>query len=99
MGIFNYVFQGPCGGWGGNAHDPWLIPEDGVLTGFEVFSGEYINKIKLFYTSPSVAPNGAHPSYTDGYTVRDNDFYVAWDAISRDRDTFRQWMEDHVLAA
>src|SRR4051794_2311210 len=47
----------------------------------------------------SVAPNGAHPSYTDGYTERDNDFYVAWDSISRDRDTFRQWMEDHVLAA
>ncbi len=47
----------------------------------------------------SVAPNGAHPSYTDGYTARDNDFYVAWDSISRDRNTFRQWMEDHVLAA
>jgi glutaconate CoA-transferase subunit A len=46
----------------------------------------------------SVAPNGAHPSYTDGYTSRDNDFYVAWDEISRDRDTFRRWMEDHVLA-
>ena len=47
----------------------------------------------------SVAPNGAHPSYTDGYTARDNDFYLAWDSISRDRDTFRQWMEAHVLAA
>jgi glutaconate CoA-transferase, subunit A len=47
----------------------------------------------------SVAPNGAHPSYTDGYTARDNDFYVEWDSISRDRDTFRRWMEDHVLAA
>jgi glutaconate CoA-transferase subunit A len=47
----------------------------------------------------SVVPNGAHPSYTDGYSARDNDFYVAWDAISRDRDTFRQWMEEHVLAA
>jgi glutaconate CoA-transferase subunit A len=47
----------------------------------------------------AVAPNGARPSYTDGYTARDNDFYVAWDAISRDRETFRQWMEDHVLAA
>jgi glutaconate CoA-transferase subunit A len=47
----------------------------------------------------SVVPNGAHPSYTDGYSARDNDFYVAWDSISRDRDTFRQWMEEHVLAA
>jgi glutaconate CoA-transferase subunit A len=46
----------------------------------------------------SVVRNGAHPSYTDGYTQRDNDFYVAWDAISRDRDTFRSWMDDHVLS-
>jgi glutaconate CoA-transferase, subunit A len=31
--------------------------------------------------------------------VRDNDFYVAWDAISRDRDTFLAWMEANVLDA
>ena len=29
-----------------------------------------------------------------GYSVRDNDFYVAWDPISRDRDTFLAWMGD-----
>jgi len=46
----------------------------------------------------SVAQNGAHPSYTHGFTQRDNGFYVSWDAISRDRDTFRRWMKDHVLA-
>jgi glutaconate CoA-transferase subunit A len=46
----------------------------------------------------SVARNGAHPSYTDGYTQRDNDFYVAWDSISRDRETFRRWMDEHVLS-
>ena len=34
-------------------------------------------------------PGGAHPSYAHGYYDRDNDFYVRWDAISRDRDTFR----------
>ena len=39
------------------------------------------------------APRGAHPSYAHGYYDRDNDFYVRWDAISRDRDTFRAWME------
>jgi glutaconate CoA-transferase subunit A len=44
------------------------------------------------------APRGAHPSYAHGYYDRDNDFYVRWDAISRDRDTFRAWMEEHVLA-
>ena len=43
------------------------------------------------------APRGAHPSYAHGYYDRDNDFYVAWDAISRDRDRFRDWMRRHVL--
>ena len=42
--------------------------------------------------------NGAHPSYAHGYTERDNDFYVAWDAISRDRDAFLCWMDDRVLS-
>ena len=47
----------------------------------------------------SHVPGGAQPSYAHCYTVRDNDFYVAWDAISRDRDTFLEWMEDNVLGA
>jgi glutaconate CoA-transferase subunit A len=47
----------------------------------------------------SPAPGGSHPSYTHGYSERDNAFYVAWDAISRDRDSFGEWMEEHVLAA
>jgi glutaconate CoA-transferase subunit A len=41
-------------------------------------------------------PGGAHPSFAMGYSRRDNDFYVAWDAISRDRDTFAAWIERHV---
>jgi glutaconate CoA-transferase subunit A len=45
----------------------------------------------------SVAPRGARPSYAHGYYERDNDFYEAWDAISRDRDTFRRWIDEHVL--
>jgi glutaconate CoA-transferase subunit A len=42
-------------------------------------------------------PGGAHPSYAQGYSVRDNDFYVAWDPISRDRDVFTTWMARNVL--
>ena len=42
-------------------------------------------------------PRGAHPSYAHGYYERDNKFYVAWEAISRDRDTFTAWMREHVL--
>jgi glutaconate CoA-transferase subunit A len=43
-----------------------------------------------------VAPGGARPSYAHGYYARDNAFYVVWDAISRDRVRFRQWMDEHV---
>jgi glutaconate CoA-transferase subunit A len=50
-------------------------------------------------TAVAIAPRGARPSYAHGYYDRDNDFYVAWDAISRDRDTFRAWMQEHVLDA
>ncbi len=44
-----------------------------------------------------LAPRGAHPSYAHGYYDRDNEFYVAWDPISRDRDHFLDWMRRHVL--
>lgn len=50
-------------------------------------------------TAVAEVPGGSHPSYTAGYSVRDNDFYQAWDAISRDRESFRAWMDEHVLAA
>ncbi len=43
-------------------------------------------------------PGGAHPSYTLGYSVRDNDYYVAWDAISRDREAFARWLDESVYA-
>jgi glutaconate CoA-transferase subunit A len=46
-----------------------------------------------------VVPDGAWPSYAAGYSTRDNDFYAAWDEISRDRDRFTAWMREHVLAA
>jgi glutaconate CoA-transferase, subunit A len=45
----------------------------------------------------AVVPHGSHPSYTQGYSNRDNAFYAAWDAISRDRDRFAAWMRRHVL--
>jgi glutaconate CoA-transferase, subunit A len=44
-------------------------------------------------------PGGAHPSYALGYSQRDNDYYVAWDAISRDRERFRWWLKTEVLGA
>jgi glutaconate CoA-transferase, subunit A len=45
----------------------------------------------------AVEPEGARPSYADGYYDRDNAFYEAWDPIGRDRDRFATWMDRHVL--
>jgi glutaconate CoA-transferase subunit A len=44
------------------------------------------------------AAGGSQPSYAHGITRRDNDFYRAWDAISRDRERFAAWVRDEVLA-
>jgi glutaconate CoA-transferase subunit A len=50
-------------------------------------------------TAVAAVPGGSWPSYADGYSVRDNDFYAAWDEISRDRERFGAWMREHVLEA
>jgi glutaconate CoA-transferase subunit A len=41
----------------------------------------------------AVVPGGAAPSYAHGYYHRDNDAYRAWDRTSRDRETFRRWLQ------
>jgi glutaconate CoA-transferase subunit A len=42
-------------------------------------------------------PGGAYPSYAQGYYARDNAFYQRWDAVARDREGFRAWMQKHVI--
>ncbi|MBB4656758.1 CoA transferase subunit A [Xanthomonas arboricola] len=42
-------------------------------------------------------PGGAAPSYAHGYYARDNRFYLAWDAIARDRARFQAWIQTHIL--
>lgn len=44
------------------------------------------------------APGGSRPSYSLGITDRDNDFYRQWDQVSRDREAFVEWMNNHVLS-
>ncbi len=48
-------------------------------------------------TAVAPVPGGAHPSYASGYSTRDNTFYREWDGISRDRERFAAWMDEHVL--
>lgn len=48
-------------------------------------------------SSVVVVPGGAHPSYAQNHYGRDNAAYIEWDKVSADRETFRAWMEEHVL--
>jgi glutaconate CoA-transferase subunit A len=48
-------------------------------------------------TAIAEVPGGAFPSYAHGYYKRANHFYKAWDAISKERDTFLAWMKENVL--
>lgn len=41
-------------------------------------------------------PYAAHPSYTQGYYDRDNDFYLEWDRISRTDDEVQTYLDEWV---
>jgi glutaconate CoA-transferase subunit A len=43
-----------------------------------------------------VEPWGAHPSYAQGFYDRDNDFYVAWENVSRDPAKLRGYLDEFV---
>jgi glutaconate CoA-transferase subunit A len=43
-----------------------------------------------------VEPWGAHPSYAQGFYDRDNEFYVAWEGISRDRGALGRYLDEFV---
>ncbi len=41
-------------------------------------------------------PYACHPSYAQGYYDRDNAFYLAWDEISRSRESVQAWLDEWV---
>ncbi len=43
-----------------------------------------------------VEPYGAHPSYAQGFYDRDNQFYLDWEAISRDQAALDAWLDEWV---
>jgi glutaconate CoA-transferase subunit A len=47
-------------------------------------------------TAVAHVPGGCYPSYAAGYSERDNDYYEAWDDLSRDRAVFEDWLEHQV---
>jgi glutaconate CoA-transferase, subunit A len=67
-----------------------IVDELEAQTGGLVIPGWVIDAV-------AEAPGGSQPSYSHGITRRDNDFYREWDRISRDRDQFAAWMDEHVM--
>ena len=51
----------------------------------------------LVVSAVVVEPWGAHPSYAQGHYDRDNEFYAAWEAISRDRGRLEAYLEAWVF--
>jgi glutaconate CoA-transferase subunit A len=50
-------------------------------------------------TAVAHVPGGAFPSYAHGYYPRSNAFYIRWDEIARDRESFTAWIKENVLDA
>jgi glutaconate CoA-transferase, subunit A len=78
------------------AADRALVTVEEIVTELEPRPGGVVLPSWLL-AAVSLAPGGAHPSYAAGYSERDNAFYERWDAISRERDRFGEWMTRHVV--
>ena len=50
-------------------------------------------------TAVCEVPNGAWPSYVQDYYERDNVWYRKWPEVSRDREVFLAWLDEHVMGA
>lgn len=96
--------RGNVGMWGitGVQREAALAARAVVVTVEEV-----VDELDLRGSNPATLPSwtvdaiaevarGSHPSYSMGYTKRDNSFYTQWDHISRDREVFQRWIESFV---
>lgn len=97
--------QGNVGMWGitGVQREAVLGARASIVTVEEIvdqLSDRGPNNVVLpSWTVSAVAlvPYGSHPSYSMGYSTRDNAFYTEWDLISRDREVFARWIETFVI--
>lgn len=74
-----------------------------IITAEEIVAEEVIRSDPNRTVIPSFivaavchVPYAAHPSYTQGYYDRDNQFYLAWDEISHSPETIEQWLNEWV---
>jgi len=75
-----------------------------ILTAEEIVSEEVIRSDPNRTLIPGLVvdavchvPYCAHPSYTQGYYDRDNEFYLAWDELSKDRASVDAYLEEWIF--
>jgi glutaconate CoA-transferase subunit A len=99
--------QGNAQSWGnfGVMREAAMAAKKVILTCEEVVDHEVIlsdpnrNIIPGFVVSSVVhEPFGSHPSPTQGYTRRDDQFYFEYHKATRSRDGFAQWLQKWVLS-
>lgn len=75
-----------------------LVTVEEIVSEFTLVPGSVVLP-SWTVTRIALVPGGAWPTYSHGYTTRDNEFFVRWDAISRDRDSFMAWMREKVISS
>lgn len=77
--------------------------KNAIVTVEEIVSDEIVRSDPNRTIIPSHAvsavvevPMGAHPSFTQGYYDRDNNFYRDWSAISGDKEKISDWMKTFI---
>ena len=91
--------------WGivGEQKDAAFAAKKVILTAEEIVSEDIIRSdpnrtlIPDFIVHAVVhEPWAAHPSYTQGYYDRDNEFYVQWDEITKEHETTLKYLDEWV---
>src|SRR5918995_7225739 len=99
--------EGNAHGWGnfGVMREAALAANRVILTCEEIVEHDVIlsdpnrNVIPGFVVSSVVhEPFGSHPSPTQGYTCRDDDFYFEYHKATRSREGFEQWLQTWVFS-
>lgn len=75
-----------------------IVTVEEVVDAFE----PHVNAVVLpawTLDSVCVVPSGAHPSYAQDYSERDNAAYAEWDTVSRDRAEFTAWLTNLTAGA
>ena len=96
----------------GNAHIWGIIGEQKevafasknvIITAEEIVDEEIIRSDpnrtlipELIVKAVCLVPHCSHPSYTQGYSDRDNAFYLNWDKISEDPAAVKAWLDEWV---